>query len=145
MRTNILKLASRLIHTHFPLWLTQAVKFGSVGVLNTVVDAVLYFVLTRWLGFSAFKILAKGISYGVGVLNSFYWNKSWTFQSKTNTWAILVPFVLSNLVALIINGGAMHLCLNVLKLHEVLSLVLATGTALVWNFTVSKFLIFKSY
>ena len=141
---NILKLASRLIRTHFPLWLTQAVKFGSVGVLNTVVDAVLYFVLTRWLGFSAFRILAKGISYGVGVLNSFYWNKSWTFQSKTNTWAILVPFVLSNLVALIINGGVMHLCLNVLKLHEVLSLVLATGTALVWNFTVSKFLIFKS-
>ena len=107
-------------------------------------DAVVYFVLTRWLGFLAFKILAKGISYGVGVLNSFYWNKSWTFQSKTNSWATLVPFVLANLVALIINGSAMHLCLNVLKLHEVVSLVLATGTALVWNFTVSKFFVFKS-
>jgi putative flippase GtrA len=132
------------LRTHSPLWLRQAVKFGSVGVLNTPVDAGLYFVLTHWLGFAAFKVLAKGISYGIGVLNSFYWNKSWTFQSKTSTWALFVPFVLSNLIALIINAGVMHLCLNVLKLYEVLSLVLATGIALLWNFTVSKFLILEA-
>lgn len=54
----------------YPVWLGQAVKFLSVGVLNTALDASLYFVLTRWLGFSTLQTLAKGISYGAGVLNS---------------------------------------------------------------------------
>jgi putative flippase GtrA len=127
----------------YPVWLEQAVKFLSVGVLNTALDASLYFVLTRWLGFAAFKILAKSISYGTGILNSFYWNKSWTFKSDTDTMTAFVPFVVANLTALALNAGLMHLCLNALGLHEIPSLALATGITFLWNFTISKFFIFK--
>jgi putative flippase GtrA len=127
----------------YPVWLEQAARFLSVGVLNTALDASLYFVLTRWLGLATLQTPAKGISYGAGILNSFYWNKSWTFKSEAGTVAVFVPFALANLAALIINAGIMHLCLNALGLHEVLSLALATGITFLWNFTVSKFLIFK--
>jgi len=34
----------------YPVWLEQAVKFLSVGILNTALDVGLYFMLTRWLG-----------------------------------------------------------------------------------------------
>jgi putative flippase GtrA len=127
----------------YPVWLEQAAKFLSVGVFNTALDASLYFVLTRWLGLSTLQTLAKGISYGAGILNSFYWNKSWTFKSDAGTVTAFVPFVLANLAALIINAGLIYLCLNALGLHEVLSLALATGITFLWNFTISKFLIFK--
>lgn len=127
----------------YPVWLEQAAKFLSVDILNTALDASLYLVLTRWLGFSTLQTLAKGISYGVGILNSFYWNRSWTFRSDAGTVATFVPFTLANLAALAINAGVMHICLNVLGLHEILSLALSTGITLSWNFTVSKFLIFK--
>jgi putative flippase GtrA len=127
----------------YPVWLEQAAKFLSVGILNTALDVGLYFVLTRWNGVAAFKTLAKGISYGVGILNSFYWNKSWTFKSDTGTMTAFVPFVVANLAALAINAGAMHFCLNALGLHEIPSLALATGITFLWNFTISKFLIFK--
>jgi putative flippase GtrA len=126
-----------------PVWLEQAAKFLSVGILNTALDASLYFVLTRWLGFAAFKILAKSISYGIGILNSFYWNKSWTFKSDTATVAAFVPFILANLAGLVINASVMHICLNAFGLHEIVSLVLATGSTFLWNFIISKFLIFK--
>jgi putative flippase GtrA len=136
------------------VWLEQAAKFLSVGVLNTALDACLYFVLTRWLalryacghsgqGFSTLQTLAKGVSYGVGILNSFYWNKSWTFRSDAGTAATFVPFTLVNLAALAINAGVMHLCLNALGLHETPSLALATGVTFLWNFTISKFCIFN--
>jgi putative flippase GtrA len=128
----------------YPVWLEHAIKFLSVGILNTALDASLYFVLTRWLGFAAFKILAKGISYGIGILNSFYWNKSWTFKSDAGTVTAFVPFALANLAGLAINAGLMHLCLNALGLHEILSLALATGSTFLWNFIISKFVIFKS-
>jgi len=127
----------------YPVWLEQAAKFLSVGVLNTALDAGLYLVLTRWLGFSTLQTQAKGISYGVGIVNSFYWNKSWTFRSEANTLATLGPFVLSSLVAIAINAGVMYLGLNTFNLPDTIALVLATGITFLWNFTISKFFIFR--
>ena len=126
-----------------PKWLVQAVKFGAVGVLNTAIDLGLYFVLTRWLGLGALPIAAKGLSYSAGILNSFLWNKYWTFQSKAGTWSTLIPFILTNLVGLAINTGMLQLCLKTLHLPELMALGLATLTTLVWNFVISKFVVFK--
>ena len=127
----------------YPVWLEQAARFLSVGILNTALDATLYFILTRWLGFGAFKTLAKGMSYAAGILNSFYWNKSWTFKSDANTVTTFAPFVLANLAGLAINAGVMHMCLSAFGLHEIPSLALATGITFLWNFTSSKVLIFN--
>jgi putative flippase GtrA len=128
----------------YPVWLEQAVKFLSVGILNTALDVSLYFVLTRWIGIlAAWRVVTKGISYGFGVLNSFYWNRSWTFQSEARAASTLAPFVLVNLAALGINAGIMHVCLNAFDLPELLSLALATGTAFLWNFAVNKLVVFK--
>lgn len=127
-----------------PVWFGQAVKFFSVGILNTALDVGLYLVLTHWLGILAgWPVLAKAISYSIGVLNSFYWNKSWTFKSEASTLTTLTPFVLSNLLATAINAGMMHLGLTIFNLPENVSLVLATGITFLWNFTISKFVIFK--
>jgi putative flippase GtrA len=127
----------------YRLWLEQAVKFGAVGVLNTLVDLGLYFVLTRWLGLSGLPVLAKGISYGAGILNSFLWNRNWTFRSQASAWKTLLPFVLVNLVGLGMNTGSMQLGLNVVRLPELVSLGLATCLTLAWNFVLSKFVIFR--
>jgi len=142
----------------YPVWLGQAAKFLSVGILNTALDASLYLMLTRWLalryaaasltgysgqGLSTLQTLAKGISYGAGILNSFCWNRSWTFKSDASAVTTFAPFALANLAALAINAGVMHICLNALGLHEIPSLVLATGSTLLWNFIISKFVIFK--
>jgi putative flippase GtrA len=125
------------------LWLKQAVKFGAVGVLNTLVDLGLYFALTRWLGLAGLPVLAKGISYSAGILNSFLWNRNWTFRSQASTWKTLVIFVLVNLAGLGMNTGALQLGLNVFHLTELVSLGLATGFTLAWNFLLSKFVVFR--
>ena len=126
-----------------PLWLKQAAKFGSVGVLNTLLDLALYFVLTRWLGLGAQPAVAKAISYSVGVINSFFMNRVWTFQARGSSWATLVPFFLSSLVGLAINTGMLQFCLATLNLPEIVAIAAATGSSLLWNFLVSKYLIFK--
>ncbi|MGD0613127.1 MAG: GtrA family protein [Anaerolineales bacterium] len=125
------------------LWLKQAVKFGMVGVLNTVVDLGTYFVLTRWLGMAGLPVAAKSISYGVGILNSFFWNKTWTFRSNASTWKTLIPFILVSLAGLAMNTGGMQLGLYVLHLPELVALALATVFTLAWNFVFSKFVIFR--
>ncbi|MBC8448982.1 MAG: GtrA family protein [Chloroflexi bacterium] len=92
----------------------QALKFLAIGVLNTLVDGALYFALTRWWGLAALPALAKGLSYSAGVLNSFHWNRSWTFKSEASGLRALLPFVLANLIALAINAGVMQVCLQVI-------------------------------
>jgi putative flippase GtrA len=124
-------------------WLLQVVRFAVVGVSNTLVDALLYFALTRWLGLAALPILAKTISYGAGVLNSFYWNRVWTFRSHVANGTGLLSFALINILALGVNAGVMVLALQVLDLPELAALVAATGVTFVWNFTLSKLVVFR--
>jgi len=127
-----------------PPWRGQAVRFSSVGVLNTAVDFGVYFLLTRWLGFAGLPVTAKGISYGAGIANSYFWNRWWTFRSTDPVRATFPPFVLVNLAGLAINAGVMHLALRTLSLPELIALGLATGTAVTWNFAWSKFVVFRT-
>ena len=133
----------RGLTVHWPSWLIQAVKFSSVGVLNTAIDFGVYFLLTRWVGFANLRVAAKSISYAAGILNSFFWNRSWTFRSEAQVATALLPFVLVYLVGLTINTGVMKVCLDTFGLPEVVALGLATGSALGWNFVLSKFVIFR--
>ena len=124
-----------------PLWFEQAAKFGAVGLLNTAVDLGIYFSLTRWILVD--PVLAKSISYSAGLLNSFFWNKSWTFRSTANTWTTIIPFILFNLSGLAINAGVMQLSLRVFNFPEIAALGMATACTLAWNFATSKLLVFR--
>jgi putative flippase GtrA len=77
------------------------------------------------------------------VINSFFWNRAWTFRSSADPRRTFVPFFLSNLVGLIINAGVMYVGLHVFGLHDALAFLLATVVTLGWNFVVSKFIVFR--
>ncbi len=126
-----------------PAWFWQAVRYSTVGISNTVVDATLYLLLTHWLGLGGLKVLAKGISYSAGTVNSFHWNRSWTFRSRARAAVVFVPFLLASLAALAINAAAMYVCLELFSQRELPALAVATAITLLWNFGVTKFLIFK--
>lgn len=123
--------------------LIQAIKYATVGVSNTLIDAAAYFAFTRWLWLGSLPVLAKGIAYGVGMVNSFYWNRNWTFKSQGNAWKAAFLFTLTHIAALGINAGVMFLSLEMFKFSEVISLVLATGAAFGWNFILNKLVVFR--
>lgn len=122
----------------------QIAKFMTVGVLNTLIDAGTYFILTRSLGLMSLPVLAKSIAYVVGMINSFFWNRNWTFKSQTSTWRAAFLFTLTHIVALGINAGVMALSINVLYLPEIIGIGLATISSFVWNFALNKLLVFQS-
>jgi putative flippase GtrA len=132
-----------------PTWTIQACKYVLVGVSNTLIDAAAYYALTRWLWLGSLPVLAKGIAYAIGMVNSFYWNRNWTFNRRgsmhrTPTWRAAFLFTLTHIVALGINAGVMYLGLAILNFSEVISLVLATGIAFGWNFLLNKLVVFKA-
>ena len=123
--------------------LTQIAKFMTVGVLNTAIDAGAYLILTRWLGFGSALVLAKGIAYVVGMVNSFFWNRSWTFSDNGNIWRTAGLFTLTHIAALAINAGTMALALDALHLPEIVALGLATAASFIWNFVLNKLVVFR--
>jgi len=135
----------RRLASCLPTWVVQAIKFSSIGVLNTGLDIGVYFLLTRWFGFAHLRVPAKGISYGSGVVNSFFWNRSWTFRSRVQARTALSLFAGVNVLGLAINAGVMQLCLGNLGLPELVALGLATASTLAWNFTLSKFVVFRKH
>ena len=59
--------------------LKQAIRYGVVGVSNTLITAVVIWVMMKMAGCS--DVLSNITGYAAGVLNSFVLNKKWTFKS----------------------------------------------------------------
>lgn len=134
----------RTLRGFIPTWTIQVFKYAAVGVSNTLIDAAAYYALTRWLWLGSLPVMAKGIAYAVGMTNSFYWNRNWTFKSNGNAWRAALLFTLTHIAALGINTAVMYLGLETFNLSEVISLVLATGAAFGWNFILNKLVVFKN-
>lgn len=141
--------------------ITQFLKFVVVGVSNTAVDWLAYFILTGFVitDFSA-KPLAKAIAFLVAVTNSYIWNTIWTFRKeyqKTTKGGqtgakgvIFIKFVLVGLVGWGINYLVFKMTLNstpdthfelmgkTVNMRDVIALVFASGAAVLWNFFANK-------
>jgi len=83
-------------------------RFLIVGLSNTGLTLLIIFVLL-WIGTSLFT--ANIIGYGAGFINSFIWNRRWTFRSTGSLWrgsgnysAVWVACYLLQLGALILSS-----------------------------------------
>lgn len=127
-----------------PDWFHQAIKFGLVGALNTGVDLSAYWLLTRGTVILAgAPVTAKAISYTLGVINSFFWNRNFTFHSQQKSPGLFFLFFGINLLAVGVNSGIMALAVHQLLLPEWYGLLLATAITMLWNFFTSKFIVFR--
>lgn len=102
MKKKFLLLVQRLEATPKGKWLVQFVKFGIVGVGNTLLSlAVTYIVIGFFrLAFALDNIwtldIATTIGYIAGVCNSYFWNRRYVFrdsEEKNNKKAFLKTFV----------------------------------------------------
>jgi putative flippase GtrA len=126
-----------------PAWIPQVIKFSLVGILNTLLDAGIYLILTGWLGFGSLPVLAKGIAYSIGMVNSFILNRTWTFNSDVKVRRAGGIFVMAQITALGINTGFLALCLILLHLPDLMALGVATLTTFGWNFVINKVVVFR--
>lgn len=62
----------------------QAIKYCVVGVSNTLITAIIIWIMMKLLGCT--DVLSNVVGYVAGVLNSFIWNKQWTFKKSSAGW-----------------------------------------------------------
>jgi len=133
--------------------LHQIAKFIVVGGLNTFLDfAVLNFLIgssgiTSGVGFR----FLKGISFLVAVINSYFWNKHWTFKIKANGGTKSIQFVVVSTIGLFINVGIAAFIVDVIGpvgnitpvIWANIATLIAVAGSQVWNFLGYKFIVFR--
>jgi putative flippase GtrA len=125
--------------------LQQTLKFGLVGVMNTAIDWSVYFLLvSSSLPISLNPVIAKVIAYLSGSVNSSFINHRWTFRSQKEIQKIVLPFLLVNIFGTMLNAATHYVATVILDIEEPSGLIFATLVAFIWNFAISKFVIFRT-
>ncbi|MCD7978405.1 MAG: GtrA family protein [Tannerellaceae bacterium] len=120
----------------------QAIKYGIVGVGNTLITAVVIWVMMKVFGFSA--VVSNATGYVAGVLNSFIWNKQWTFHSSAGWGRSAIRFgAVFGICYLLQLGLVMYLDAN-LSIDPYYNQLIGMGFYTVINFIMNKFYTFKS-
>lgn len=147
--------------------LRKFIKFGLIGVLNTLVDFVVFFLLNKFvigngptlvlLGVTvvAGPFISNAISYVISNINSFVWNKFWTFQKKDKlTRREVGRYIITSCGFLIISSIGLSIFMSVLSLPAFVGLIpddlvpLAakipnTCVTMFYNYLMNKFWVFK--
>ena len=130
-------------------------KFAVVGVLNSGVDFGILNLLMLLTGVSsgAGFLAFKSVSVTLGVINSYLWNKYWTFNTSTSADARreFMAFMVVTLIAVGVNVAGADVIVNVIgapagfstKLWANIGAISGAGLTLFTNFFGYKFFVFK--
>ena len=137
------KLGCHNKHDFFKLVL-QFLKFGIVGLSNTLISSVVYYVLiTAFSESSTVHITAYLIGYVAGTCNAFFWNNRYVFKTEQKRSRVfLKTFVVYGTTALI-GLGMQFLTVDVWKLSEYLSFPITLLVTIPLNFVLNKLWAFK--
>lgn len=144
-------------------FIKQALKYGVVGIMNTLLTALTIWLLMRF----AFQVtgdveasslavsVSNGIGYIVGLVNSFIWNRKWTFKSSRKWRSDLFRFIVAFLICYIpqlLLVNALNTYVELRSFHyELLGREFVVSYAYVWQlagivfYTVLNFLLNKYY
>jgi len=129
--------------------IVQFIKFGVVGVSNTAVDWIIFFLITHFIVTNkSFEPTAKAIAFLIAVLNSYLWNTIWTFKKEykqsvgqkgsNEGGKIFIKFFVISLIGWAINYFAFKYARFNLNQGQIIALIVASGAATLWNFFGNK-------
>lgn len=117
----------------------QFVKFGLVGLSNTLLTYVSYALL---LLVGLHYQLANIISYAIGILNSYYWNNKYVFVAeegvKRNHLKALVKVAASYGVTFVLSTVLLFVWVDLLGISEFLGPIINLVITIPLNFILNK-------
>jgi len=119
----------------------QAGKHLLVGIFATIIDIYVFLILTP----PCFPLFSKTVSFIVSMAIKYIGNKYWVFK-KTEKEGIkkeLVLFLLIMSVGTLIDVVSFHFFSSYYGIQVIISVILATIVAAMWNFIGCKFIVFQ--
>ena len=119
------------------------VRFCVTGGLNTLVDFVVFFLLTSSLNWPV--IPSQVLSYSAGILNSYCINRRWTFQTRNRFFSReMILFIGVNLVVLGASVLSVWALTSRIGLGVLLSKLCTTALTMVLGFILNRLIVFRN-
>lgn len=118
-------------------------RFGCVGCLNTLFDFGVFCILNSLFGVN--YVISQIVSYSTGTLNSYIFNKFWTFNdSKTckKTKMEIIQFGVVNCASLGVSLIGLSILMKDNSMNSILAKIISMGFAQIVNFLGYKFWVF---
>jgi len=122
--------------------LIQFLKFGIVGISNTLITALTIWLLLKVLHCSDY--FSNFTGYILGLINSFVWNRKWTFESKTKVSATLFKFIATFAISYLFQLGNLYLLLHYTHIDPYFCQLLSIVVYTILNFALNKTYTFKN-
>ncbi len=131
----------------------QFLKFGMVGLSNTVLSYLLY-IICIWifqrngLFQNADYIAASVIAFLISVLWSFYWNNRFTFKQESDTHRFLIKSLLKSYASYSITGLFLHnilltVSVEIISIPKTIAYLLNLCVTIPLNFLLNKYWAFR--
>ena len=118
----------------------EVIKFGIIGVINTLLDWTLFNILQPHIG----DKLAYVILYLLLTFNGFYWNKVWTFHRKGFKLIELIKYYGVYSVALVLRLSMAGLFQMLFGMNEKIAYYPATVICIFLQFIGQRFFAFRN-
>ena len=122
--------------------LIQFIKFGLVGVTNTLITAFVIWILLK--GFHYSDYISNFIGYIIGLTNSFIWNRKWTFESKTKLSVTIFKFIVTFAISYLFQLGNLYLLLHFTSIDPYICQLISIVVYTCINFALNKYYTFKN-
>ena len=121
----------------------QFVKFGIVGVSNTLLTFAVYGLLLR--GFGVWYLAASAVGFVVGATNGFLLNRRWTFRDHVGDSLTPVRWAIVQGCGLGINEGLLLLFVSEAHLDKLLGQAFATAVVTITTFFANRAWTFRMH
>src|SRR5436305_14650427 len=122
--------------------LVQFLKFGTVGVSNTLITFAVYGLLLK--GFGVWYLAASAVGFIAGATNGFLLNRRWTFRGHVGDALTPVRWAIVQTCGLGINEGLLYLFVHDAHLDKLLAQVFATAVVTVTTFLANRAWTFRT-
>jgi putative flippase GtrA len=116
--------------------LVQFIKFGIVGVSNTLLTLAVYTVLLKVFG--VWYLAASAIGFAVGATNGFLLNRRWTFREHVGDALTPVRWGVVQTGGLAVNEALLYVFVHDAQLDKLVAQVCATAVVTVTTFFVNR-------
>lgn len=123
--------------------LAQFLKFGVVGVSNTLLTFVVFTILVKGLGM--WYVAASALGFMVGACNGFLLNRSWTFRGHSGGSSAAVRWTIVQGCGLLVDLGLIYLFVSGAGLPKLVGQAFAIALVVGATFFVNRTWTFKMH
>ena len=118
----------------------SVIRFGVVGVSNTAISFGIF-----WSASHALRVwLSQSLSYGAGMIWSYFWNRKWTFKTEGDVASEAGRFFGLQIGFLLLSSALMKLLVETEHLQKLIAWFVVSAFVTVLNFVASRYWAFKA-